>query len=85
MYLAKLYAEAHFATEKDAATTICEQEINDDYLVKDLGFHNAVYYIEKFEQGDEMEVCGTCAEYVRENHGLSDEEYEDLAQSARSH
>jgi len=43
-----------------------------------------VYYIEKFEQDNEMDVCGTCAEYVRDHHTLSDEEYNEVTEFARA-
>ncbi len=84
MYLAKLFDEAHFAVETDADETVCEKPIHNDFLVKDIGFKNAVYYIEKFEQGAEMDICEKCADYIRDNHDLSDETYNEVAESAKN-
>lgn len=83
MYLAKLYEEAHFAAGPDDAHTLCGREIHDEFLVKDLGMRNAVYYIAKFDDSPEMTVCTECSEAVHDAHDLSDEEYDhvvDLAQ-----
>lgn len=85
MYLAKLFDDAHFAVNEADGETVCGDQIHDDFLLKEMSPRNAVYYIEKFEGGDEMHICPECRAYVRENHGLSEEECTELAQLARAH
>lgn len=84
MHLAKLYEDAHFTSDPESGQTACGVDITEDFLITHLSDRNAVYYIAKFDDARDLDICTECREYVDSEHELQDDEYNQLVEKANS-